>query len=149
MTTDELHALIAGDAQAKALADAGNDSAAAARAAEIAPAEAFSNHITERSLYAGFVDPAKAEEVLQRLEQAAASNPVVRRALKWLSPAEGGLDVGHVSVRAMIDTLVSASVLTPEQATTIKSLGERPQSFSADEVSAAWLRYRPDGRIAK
>lgn len=150
MTDNELHDIIHGDTAAKALADAGNDEGAARRAAEIArvPAPALA---TERTVFAAFANPADGEAVLTALEAAAAGNGatarVVKRALRWLQPGEGGLDVGNASVRAMIDQLAAGGVLTPTQAATLKGLGERPATVSASDVSRAWARYRPDGRI--
>lgn len=147
MTDQELHDLIFADATAKALADAGNDTAAAERVSEIAPKEPVSTLITERTVFAAFADPAEGETVLQSLEAAAQSNAVIARAIQWLKPGEGGLDIGHPSARAMLDSLQQAGVLTASQVTTIKALGEQSPRITPDDVSRVWAVYRPDGKV--
>lgn len=147
MTDQALHDLIFADATAKAMADAGNDAGAATRAAAIAPKEPFSFHVTEKGVFAAFANPVDGETVLQKLESAGQSNAVVKRALGWLKPSETGLDIGHPSTRAMIDTLVTATVLTQTEANTIKALAERSPAITADDVSRVWAQYRPNGQV--
>lgn len=36
---------------------------------------------------------------------------------------------------------------TPTQVAALKALGERSQHITADDVSAAWARHRPDGKV--
>lgn len=138
MTDHELHDLINGDPAAKALADAGDDSGCAARVSAIAARVTVSTLITERTVFAAFTSPFQGEEVLQRLEIAALSNAVVARAIRWLKPGEGGLDIGHHSTRAMLDALQGAEVLTAEQVMVIKALGEQPQAIHHLDVARVW-----------
>lgn len=155
MTDNELHDLIAGDAQAKALADAGDDAGAAARASAIAPEAVAQCIINERTVFAAFPNPADGEAVMATLEAVADADPVqvphapiVARAVRWLRPGEGGLDVGHPSTRAMLDALTGQGQLTAERVAVVKALAEQPQTITAEQVSRAWERHRPDGRIA-
>jgi hypothetical protein len=151
MTEDELHDLIASNPDAKAKADAGDDSGAAQRAAQLAPPLLQQHWVTERGVFAAFTDPVEGEIVLQTLEAVANSEspmaPMLKRAIKWLEPSNGGVDLGHLGVRAMLDALVAASVLTAEQVSTLKALAELPQVITAEAVSHAWSRYRPDGKV--
>lgn len=89
--------------------------------------------INERGLYAT-LGPTMAEGILQALEAAGQANPVVKRALKWLEPAQGGLDLGSPHVRGMIAQLAAADVLTPEQATALLAMPhERSRADLAGE----------------
>lgn len=147
MTDQQLHDLIFADATAKALADAGNDTAAAERASAIAPKVPVSTLVTERTVYAAFANPADGEAVLQALEAAGQQNVVVARAIKWLKPGEGGLDVGHLATRGMLDFLQSQGVLTAGQVATIKAIGEQRPQISPSDVSRVWAVYRPEGQV--
>lgn len=99
--------------------------------ADVAAAlNATSNHvnttpifITSRTLYKD-LGPTTAETILQKLETASATNAVVKRVLAWLLPSEAGIDVTHENTRSQIDGLVSAGVLTSQEGSSIKSLGE-------------------------
>lgn len=80
--------------------------------------------INERTLYAQ-LGPAMGEDILARLDAAAASNSVIARTRAWLRPGEGGVDVGHISTRAQLDGLTAAGVLTAPQVAALKGLAER------------------------
>ena len=107
--------------------------------------------ITERQLYAR-LGPAEAEAILQALEVVAASEspaaPVVKRALKWLAPAEGGLDLGMAATRAMVVQLQQAGALTKTQADAVLALappvlrceGAGYPSVTARDLNAARAR---------
>jgi hypothetical protein len=149
MTTEQLHDLINANAEAKALADAGNDRACAAVISAALPPTIGEYMLTERGVFKAFANPADAETVMQTLEAVAAANPadvpigpVVKRALKWMQPNNGGVDVGNAALRQVLD-----GILQPSHAATIKALAEVPQTVSTDQVSAAWLRYRPGGKV--
>jgi len=138
--------LILSDPTAKALADRGSDNECATRCVEIAPLDVVDVIADERTVLGAFTDPREGETVLQALEQAAAANQLVARAMRWLEPQSAGLPVGTPAVRAMVQSMVG-TVLTAEQATTLLRIAERPATVSANDVSAAWYRYRPDGVI--
>ena len=83
--------------------------------------------VTARTLY-GDLGPAAAETILQKLESASASNPVVKRVNAWLLPSEAGVDVTNTSTREQLDALAAGGVLTAGEAASIKALGESVQS---------------------
>ena len=83
--------------------------------------------VTARTLY-GDLGPAAAETILQKLEAASASNPVVKRVNAWLLPSEAGVDVTNTSTREQLDALAAGGVLTAGEAASIKALGESVQS---------------------
>lgn len=85
--------------------------------------------INERKLYAD-LGPTLAEGILQALEAAGQVNPVVKRALKWLEPSQGGLALASVYTRGMIAQLQAMEVLTSEQANALLGM---PREFSRAE----------------
>ena len=139
MTSDELQALIEGDPEAKAFADAGNDTACAARCSAIAPKVVGGERLVNKlSIIGAFADPAAGYAAIAKLEAAAGSNPVLALALEFMGPtAPRGVDVAHASTRAMLDALGASNVLTSDEVATIKSMGEVAQSVSANDVAAA------------
>jgi hypothetical protein len=147
MTDQQLRDAIAADPAAKALADSGDDAGCAARLAAALPPAVATTYVNERGIFAAFTNPADAEAVMKGLEAVAQSNPVVRRALAWLAPNNGGIDLGHPGVRAMLDQLRAGGALTPAAVATLKALAERPAAVKADDVSRAWATNRPDGRL--
>jgi hypothetical protein len=152
MTDDELHDLIAADPDAKAKADAGDDIATALRSTELAPSVVQEYWVTERGIFAAFADPIEGETVLQTLEAVAQSEslfaPIIKRALKWLTPSNGGINVGHPGLRILLDQLVAAKVFSSDQVGTIKALAEVKQVVSPDAVSRAWGKHRPQGKVS-
>lgn len=157
MTDADLLTAIDADTQAKALADAGDDAGCANRLRAVLPPVLVSRDVTERGVYQA-LGPAAAEAFLQGLEAVAAGdptaspprpgNPVVARALKWLEPAQGGLDVGSAATRAEIDQIVAAGAITADSAATVKALGEGPAPVSAADVSRVYLGRRPEGKVS-
>ncbi|MDB5937255.1 MAG: hypothetical protein JWQ01_4599 [Massilia sp.] len=148
MTDDELHDAILANPAAKAMADAGNDSGAAAAIAAKLPPEIVPNtFLNERSIVAIFPNPGDGEAALQGFEAAAQSNPLFARVVRWLKPEAGGVDFGLASTRASLDILRKANALTPEAVARLKAVAERPATVDPNQVSAAWLRYRPDGKV--
>lgn len=145
---DTLHDEIYANATAKALADSGDDAGAAAVIGPTLPKLVVSpTFVTERAVIAAFTNPADGEAVLTAVEAAAQSNPLVARALKWLQPANGGIDFGNPAARRMFDSFAASGVLTAAQVATLKGLAEVPPPVTYVDVSAAWARHRPDGRI--
>lgn len=93
----------------------------------------FAEHfVTERGVYWA-LGPSAGEAFMAGLEVTAQSNPIVARALKWLAPAEGGIDVGLQSVRSLLDQLALASAITSESAEAIKAL--------AQPKGSRWVAY--------
>lgn len=86
--------------------------------------------INEKTLYSQ-LGAAAAESILQKLEAAAATNPYVKRALHWMTPAEQGIDLGNPVARGMIELLATeagGNVFTVEEANSLKKLGEAKRS---------------------
>lgn len=141
MTPQELKALIQSDAQALALAQAGNDEACAARCSEIAPLVRVVTMLTERGLY-DRLGASVAETILQKLdafsETADPMAPIVRRVLRWLEPTNGGTDFGAVELLYMVDQLETKSVLTAQEVDAIDALSLVPQTVTAAEVAVAF-----------
>lgn len=93
--------------------------------------------INERGLYAA-LGPTMAEGILQVLEAVSESNAVVKRALKWLEPSQGGLDLGSVHVRSMVEQLQQGGLLTTEQASALLSMPrERTRTETVDFSSSS------------
>lgn len=140
MSPTELHALIDGDAQAKALAESGAADLCAARCREIAPKVVVERMVTELSFFKIYDIPSDAEAALQQIESVAGSNPVVARIRKWLQPGAVGVDIGDARVRQMLTLPVtdggvglSASLAAP----LLRSAEVAPNITGAD-VSTAW-----------
>ena len=143
ITIDELHDIINSNVEAKALADSGNDAGCATAIKDDLPSEVVpESFFTELSILSAFANPMDAEVCLQKLEAVAESNAILKRILKWIAPGAKGLDFGNASVRGQLDALQAAGVLTETECSTLKSLGERKISITANEVSLAWARYR-------
>lgn len=82
---------------------------------------------TTRSLMAD-LGPTLADTILGKLETAAPTNKVIERTLKLLTPAEGGVDLGHPVTRAQMDAL-AGTVLTASEVAALKALGEETVLF--------------------
>lgn len=149
MTEAELHDAIVANPAAKALADAGNDSGCAALIAATLPPVVIRRMIDYSTILGAFANPTDGMTAIGGLKAAGQGNVAIALMLGWLEPTcFTGLDVGSPAVRGMLDSLVPAQALTAAAAATIKSLAEIPATVTASEVSAAWLQYRPEGRIA-
>ena len=79
--------------------------------------------VTERTLM-GTLGAVVADEVLTKLELAGEVIPAIARALKMMSPAQGGVDLGSDDSRGMMDYLVSVAMITPEDSALLKGMGE-------------------------
>lgn len=143
MTSNELHDIIKANSEAKAFADAGNDTGALGSILKDLPKQVRKGSFyTELGVFTAFPTAEDAEACLQKLEAIAEQNPVVKRVLKWLGPGNGGVDFGDEKLRAAIDGMLG--VLSQEEINALKSLGEGPTTVTVDEVSEAWARYRGD-----
>lgn len=140
MTPAELKTLIESDADATALANAGNDEACAARCGVIAPKIIVPLRLGDINIVSLFADPVDGETVCQTIEAIAEQNPIVKRAWRWAEPGKPGLDVGDVRVRAMLvtPTNLGGVGLTEAQAAPILAAAEKPQTFTAAQVGEAW-----------
>jgi hypothetical protein len=102
------------------------------QAADLLNAPTFSvpcsRRINERDLLAEWGDPAHAEVFLQKLESLSESNPVIRRTLRWFTPDQEGIDAGHPTTRAMLDTLVGQAGITQAEVNRFKAMAMRSAS---------------------
>ena len=112
------------------------DTAAAAMASAMLPAAVTEGQrYTELGIITAFADPADGETVLQTLEAAAESNPLLARMLRWLAPGMPGLDFGNSGLRAAINAYHAANVLTTTQRDTLLALGERAVVVSPSDIA--------------
>lgn len=141
MTPAELKTLIESDAEATALANAGNDEACAVRCGVIAPLVRVETVLTERGLYQK-LGATVAETVLQKLEGFAATQgpmaAVVARFLRWLEPVNGGADWGQPEALQMCNALMLGGLLTEAECTAINDLSLTSQKFTAAQIAEAW-----------
>lgn len=140
MTPAELKTLIESDAEATALANAGDDEACALRCGVIAPKLLVSTRLGDINIVSLFANPVDGETVCQTIEAVAEQNPVVKRAWRWAAPGAPGIDVGDVKVRAMLiaPTNLGGVGLTQEQAAPILAAAEQQQRFTAAQIGEAW-----------
>lgn len=92
-----------------------------------------SRFITSRGIMSCCAD---GNAILDALDAAATANSAVRRAVKFLEQ-EAGLDIGDSYTQRMVDALVEASVLTPEQGRQLKDLALKAVYVDRLEVEAA------------
>ena len=140
MTPAELKTLIESDAEATALANAGNDEACAVRCGVIAPKLLVSTRLGDINIVSLFANPVDGETVCQTIEAVAEQNAVVKRAWRWAAPGAPGIDVGDAKVRAMLiaPTNLGGVGLTPEQAAPLLAAAEEQQRFTAAQIGEAW-----------
>lgn len=145
MTPQQLKALIDSDAEATQLANAGNDAACAARLTAIAPKVTVFCQLTDRGLYQR-LGPVVAETILQKLEGYAAAQQqyslIIKRFLKWLEPANEGVDFADPLLLMLCDGLTAGGLLTEAENTAIKSLSLRDQVITPEQVTEAMAPYR-------
>ncbi len=89
--------------------------------------------VTDRTLYAE-LGPEVAETILTKMAQA--DNPMVTRALRWIETRDG-LDVGHPTTQAMLDSL-QGGLFDEQEAAAIKSLAAIKVS-RADQLKLGWV----------
>ena len=136
-----LRGLVDSNSELRLLVRGGNgtpvdDNAAAALASTLMPrAVTEGQRYTELGIITAFADPADGETVLQTLEAAAASNPLLARMLRWLAPGMPGLDFGNAGLRAAVSAYHAAGVLTTTQRDTLLALGERAVVVSASDIA--------------
>lgn len=145
MTDDELHAAIAADAEALALVQVGDDVAAAERMSAILPKVMVDTYANELSILS-ILGPDDGNSALSAVESAAVSNPLLARIVRILR-TDRGLNIGDPVTQAMLDQLQTAGVLQAAWVTALKSHAMIPQAISQAQVSSAWARNRPDGKV--
>lgn len=113
-----------------------DDNAAAELASTLMPKAVVEGvRYTELGIITAFADPADGEAVLQVLETAAETNPLLARMLRWLAPGMPGLDFGNAGLRAAINAYQAANVLTTTQRDTLLALGERAVIVSPADIA--------------
>jgi len=88
----------------------------------------YSRRVNERDLLAEWGDPMQAEMFLEKLEVLATLNPIIKRTLRWFTPDQQGIDAGHPTTHAMLDTLIGQADITAAEIDKFKSLAMRPAS---------------------
>jgi len=140
-----IHDAIMADETAKALADAGNDAACAARLQAILTEPDPSKVYAVLGLIPGmaFLQTVKAlaNSQVTGLEVYASVFEGVER---WLK-ADPWLPIGTPMVHAMLRDFEAAFGTATVDA--LIAYGSRPVSIGADEVSKAWAVYRPGGKV--
>ena len=148
MTNNELRELIHSDLLATELADRGDDQGCADRLVQIAPPIRVETILTERGMY-DRLGPHIAESVLQKFEGYQGTfQDNIQRVLKWLKPAEGGVDFGDAAFVQLLELLYDSGLgITQQELQAVLSLSLRQPEITADQVSDAWSIYRPDGKV--
>ena len=102
--------------------------------------------VTELDILRVFDDPQDGHNALVKMEAASQADALLARTLQWLGPQSSkGLDVGNQSVRANIDAMAQAGVLTAAERDTIKGIAERQVS----RASQLGLKTMKPGYIQK
>jgi hypothetical protein len=150
MTPDQIRAAILADQQLRAYVESGNDQAVAD--ALTLQAEPVPTHelYTERAMFAE-LGPLVAESIMAKLEAFATSGnsgaSVVARGLRWLQPANGGLDFQNADLKTLLAGLHVAGILTADELAALGRLGTRPGAVTHAQVGEAVAPWRPDGKI--
>lgn len=150
MNAEQIRAAILSDPLLRALVESGDDQTLADALSKIAPRIQTGELCTERTIFAA-LGPAMADSVMIKLESFASSGrpgaSMMARGLKWLAPAEGGVDFQHPDLKAMLNGLVADGVLTEDEFLELMKLGTRPDAITVDDVAEALAVWRPDGIV--
>ena len=129
-SNEELRTLVRGNINNPA-----DDVAAAALATSLMPKQIVEGSLyTELGIIAAFSNPADAEVVLQTLEAAALTNPLLARMLRWLAPGMPGLDFGNPALRAALNGYQAAGVLNSTQNNVLLALGEQVLTVNPSDI---------------
>ena len=147
MTDPEILAVIDAHPAVKAMADAGNDSGCAAALAPLLPPVIVSRTVTAKEIMTAFTTPAQSWDVWTRVKAAATTTgapPYLASVVAWLDPAipTAGLDFGLPIVRAQIQALGSAGVITANEVATLLSLAEAPYPITGNDISRIYAGRR-------
>jgi len=139
MTPQELRAIIDADTTALALMQLGQDQACADRCVEIMAPTINGVYLTELSIVALYANPTDAETVMQIIDQASETNPLVKRVAAWTKPGAPGINFGDPRIRAMLTTPQQQGGvgLTAEQAAPLLKAAEQSVVVTALDVSNA------------
>jgi hypothetical protein len=74
-----------------------------------------------------------AATILEKLENASVSNPVLKWALLAVK-SDTGINIGDPETQTILDSLVVNGVLTIDESTAIKQLAERPSSRAYESI---------------
>ena len=147
MNAEELRNAILADAEAKAMADAGNDAGCAVRMQDVLPLVRVDATYTSKGLYRQ-LGATVTEPILKKLETYDGQiKDIVARAVSWLTPAEGGLNFGDQQTLAFLNILHAEGKLEDSELAALNALSLDKPMISANQVSEAWLIFRPDGKI--
>ncbi len=80
----------------------------------------ISKRVHERDILTMFSTLNAGEAFLQKLEIGAATNDILKRALRWFLPSEDGIDVGNTKTRAMLDALIGLFSITEAEVDVLK-----------------------------
>lgn len=148
MTPAELRTAIMADATAAAYAAAGSDSDCAARLSAILPLvqRPVSNvDIKRHGVLSGYwsavVIAADSEQTPTQTRGLAIS------AHAWISDTQATTDFSLPAVQTMLSELVTAGLMTEAQRDELLTMSYQSQTVTAEEVSAAMLTDRPDGKL--
>lgn len=150
MTPEAIRNAVLASPELKTLAEAGIDNQLAALLTEQQPAVPKpGTRIGELGIY-NLLGPLDGEALLQGLEAVAQSQqpvaPVIKRILRWLQSPEG-VDVGNESLQGQLQALADAGAVSPASAAALIAHGSHKPPITVDEVSAALLPFRPEGRV--
>ena len=150
MTGEQIRAAILADQQLRAWIEAGNDQAVADALTPDASPVPTGELFTERALFAT-LGPVMAESIMSKLEAFAVSgnsgSSVIARGLRWMQPANGGIDFQNTDVKTMLTGLHVAGILGADELSALNLLGTIPGSVSVRDVGDAVAAWRPTGQI--
>ena len=150
MTDEQIRTAILADQQLRAWIEQGNDQAVAESLTPQASPVPTHELYTERAMFAA-LGPVIAESIMAKLEAFAASGnsgaSVVARGLRWLQPANGGLDFQNADLKTLLAGLHVAGILTADELAALGRLGTRPGAVTIEQVADAVAQWRPDGKI--
>ena len=162
VTTQELHDAIFADATAKALADAGNDVACAARMVAILPPVVQAVSADNLLIWGeGNGVLAAVEAFIATFTFAGATTQQyaiygICKAVDYALTSNSPLDITNPRILAGLDALTAATILpvntatapatTPGSKADLLAYGSVPQVVTHGQVSDAWLQYR-EGNI--
>ena len=138
MTTDELRALIATDAEATAFASLGNDAGCAARCSMIAPlvqqpipAEEIQRFASESRIWGTMAVAARKDSVPD------AVRGLCLTFLDWVQGKGQSIDLSRPAVQGIVDSFVAAGMITSDQKIALYALAMVNQVITPAQFSEA------------
>ena len=147
MTPAELLALIDSDSVALAFAVAGNDAACAARCIEIA--EAVRKPVEAADLQYEAMIGMSWGTMRVKAGDSSVDGQIRALCFQFIDQVQSGrpIDFALPQVEQMLGAMVSVSIVSQATAEAIIAKSWVPQSITANDVSAAMLPRRPEGKI--